>query len=146
MKIILSQDVKSLGKKGDLKEVSEGYARNFLFPKKLAQVATPGAIAESQKKKAKEESENKLYIEKMRALAKAAENKKITISAKEKDGKLFGSITAKQIAEECQKNGLEIPADSIIIKKGIKEIGEHEIEAKLMPNISAKIKLEIRGS
>lgn len=145
MKIILLQDVKSLGKKGEIKEASEGYARNFLFPKGLAQIATSGAVAEIQRKKAKEEAQNKAQIEKMRALAKSLESQKITISAKEKGGKLFGSITAKQISEECQKAGLEIPADSIIIKKGIKEIGEHEIEVRLLSDISAKIKLEIKG-
>ncbi len=145
MKIILLQDVKSLGKKGEIKEASEGYARNFLFPKGLAQIATSGAVAEIQRKKAKEEAENKQNIEKMRALAKSIESKKIKLKAKEKDGKLFGSITARQIAEECQKNNLEISANSIIMNKSLKEVGEYEIEIKLLPNISAKLRLEIKG-
>jgi large subunit ribosomal protein L9 len=145
MKIILLQDIKNLGKRGDIKDVAEGYAQNFLMPKKLAEIATGGAIKRIEIEKEREKRLRDGKNEDLRNLAKKIKSKKTTILAKEKGGKLFGSITAKNIAEELQKEGLSILPDSIIIKEAIKKVGEYEIEIKLSEKIKEKIKLEVKG-
>ncbi|MFZ2976044.1 MAG: 50S ribosomal protein L9 [Candidatus Moraniibacteriota bacterium] len=145
MKIILLQDVKNLGKKGEVKEVAQGYAENFLFPKKLAGVATENTIKIFQLQKEKEQKNKLAETERLRSLASTLKNKKIIIEAKEKKGKLFGSITAKNIEEALKKEGLNILGNSIIIKQAIKKVGEYEIEIKLSEEIREKIKLEVKG-
>ena len=145
MKIILLQDVKSLGKKGDVKEVAQGYADNFLLPKKLASVATENAVKFFQSQKDKEQKNKLAETERLRNLASTLKDKKITIEAKEKKGKLFGSITVKNIKETLEKEGLNILENSIIIKQAIKKVGEYEIEIKLSEEIREKIKLEVKG-
>ncbi|HRY82163.1 MAG TPA: 50S ribosomal protein L9 [Candidatus Moranbacteria bacterium] len=146
MKIILLQDIKNLGKKGDVKEVAEGYAQNFLMPKKLAEIATEGAIKKAEIQKEKEKSAKMAEMEELKNLANKLKNKKISISAKEKGGKLFGSITAKNIEAELKKEGLNILPSSIIIKEAIKKVGEYEIEIKLSEEIKEKIRVEIKGA
>lgn len=146
MKIILLQNIKSLGEKGDIKEVSNGYARNFLLPKKIAMVATEESIKSIKLQKEKEEEVKTTKLEELKTLANKLKNRKIIISAKEKSGKLFGSITAKTISEELGKEGLKISEDSIIIKEAIKKVGKYEFQIRLAKNIQAKIKLEVRGS
>ncbi|MFA6159908.1 MAG: 50S ribosomal protein L9 [Parcubacteria group bacterium] len=145
MKIILLQDIKSLGKKGDVKDVAEGYAQNFLLPKKLAGVATENTIKFFQSQKEKEQKNKIAETERLRNLASTLKDKKITIEAKEKKGKLFGSITVKNIKEALEKEGLNILENSIIIKQAIKKVGEYEIEIKLSEEIREKIKLEVKG-
>ncbi len=145
MKIILLQDVKSLGKKGDVKEVAQGYAQNFLLPKKIAGIATENTIRIFQLQKEKEQKNKIAETERLKDLASALKNKKIIIEAKEKKGKLFGSITVKNIEEALKKEGLNILANSIIIKQAIKKVGEYEIEIKLSEEIREKIKLEVKG-
>ena len=145
MKIILLQDLKNIGKKGDVKEVTDGYARNFLLPRKIAQRATEEAIKknEIQKKEAvKKQVAEKQEAEKM---LKKLQAKKISLITRQKKGKLFGSITAKKIAEVFKKEDLAISTDCIIIKKNIKKIGEHEIEIKLKAGIEGKVKIEVKG-
>ncbi|KKP79070.1 MAG: 50S ribosomal protein L9 [Candidatus Moranbacteria bacterium RIFOXYA12_FULL_35_19] len=146
MRIILLQDIKSLGKKGDIKDVAEGYARNFLFPKKIAQIATESAIKQMEIQKEREKSLELAKNIELKSLAEKIKGKKIVITAKEKKGKLFGSITAKNIKEELEKEGLNISTDSVIIKETIKKIGEYEIEIKLTEKIKEKIKIEIKGA
>ena len=146
MKIILLQDVKSLGKKGDVKEVAEGYAQNFLLPKKIAGVATESVIRIFQSQKEKEQKNKLAEKEQLRKIADTLKNKKITIEAKEKNGKLFGSVTVKSIAEALEKEGLNISENSIIIKQAIKKIGEHEVQIKLMEGTEVKIILEVKSA
>ncbi len=145
MKIILLQDVKSLGKKGDVKEVAQGYAENFLLPKKLAGIATESTIKIFQSQKEKEQKNKIAETARLKDLVSALKNKKIIIEAKERKGKLFGSITAKNIEEALKKEDLSIPENSIIIKQAIKKVGEYEIEIKLSEEIREKIKLEVKG-
>jgi large subunit ribosomal protein L9 len=143
MQIILLKDVKNLGKQGELKNVSDGYARNFLFAKNLAEVATKEAIErlESQKKKNKlTELEN---LEKTKGLASSLKDKLIEIRAKEKEGKLFGSISGKDIAQQLSQAGFNILEKSIILPTHIKEIGEYEIKLDLAQGIETKIKLRV---
>jgi len=145
MKVILTQDVKNLGKKGDVKEVAEGYARNFLFPKKLAQAATETAIKNAAAQKEKEKVIEDTNAQKMRQIADILKSKEIVLKSKEKGGKLFGSISAKDIAKHLQQSGIELKEENIILKNPIKKIGEYEIEIRLAKDISGKIKLTVAG-
>jgi large subunit ribosomal protein L9 len=146
MKIILLQDVKNLGKKGDVKEVAKGYVQNFLLPKKLAEIATENLVKAFETQKAKEEKERKAQIQEFENLAQNLKNRKITILAPQKKGKLFGSIKVKDIAAALQKEDLNISENSIIIKQAIKNIGEYEVEIKLAQGIEAKIIIEVKSA
>jgi large subunit ribosomal protein L9 len=145
MKVILLQNIKSLGKAGDIKEISDGYARNFLLPKKLAAIATPEMIQFAEEKKTEEKLAEVANLTKLRELAGKLKGQKITMKSKEKGGKLFGSITAKTIAAELQKENLAIEEKSIILDEAIKKTGEYEIKIILAPNVETAVKLEIIG-
>ncbi len=140
MKVILKQDVKGLGKKGELVNASDGYARNFLFPKGLAAEANAQAMSEFKNKQQAE----KYRIETETAAAKAAaeriSGKTIRIAAKAgQNGKLFGSVTSKEIAERVKAEfGIETDKRKIIIDD-IKQFGTYEFEIKLYQGISAKL-------
>ncbi|MFZ2193443.1 MAG: 50S ribosomal protein L9 [Candidatus Moraniibacteriota bacterium] len=144
MQIILLQDVNDLGKKGDLKNVSDGYARNFLFAKKLAEKGTKEAIEKMNLIRKKEKSEELAKMENLRKIAESLKNKNIQIKAPGKNGKLFGSITAKDIVQELKKENIEVDDKSIELEgKHIKKIGEHEVRIVLTPGIESKIKVII---
>ena len=145
MKIILTQDIKTLGKKGDVKDVADGYARNFLFPQKLAQAATGAAIENAAVEKEKEKQRTEENSQKMRALAGTLKEKEIVLKSKEKGGKLFGSISAGDIAEKLKQSGIDLKEENIILKNPIKKTGEYEIEIQLDKDIRSKIKLTVSG-
>jgi len=144
MKVILLQDVKQIGKKGDVIEASDGYARNFLFPRKLAQEANDSNMHILNNKK---ENERKLKLAQLEAAQKLAgelKGKEITIKAKAGDsGKLFGAITSKDVAELI-KTQYKIEVDKKkIVMDTIKLAGGYEIEVKLYPEVSTKMKVII---
>ena len=145
MKVVLLTDVKSLGKKGELVNVSDGYARNFLFPKNLAKEANAQAMNElknaEQSKKFKHDTEV-AAAEKAKA---ELEGSKFVIKAKAgESGKLFGSITAKEIAAEIKRQkSLDIDKRRIVLKSDIKTVGDSEVEIKLYTGISANITVSI---
>lgn len=145
MKIILLQDIKSLGKAGDIKNVSDGYARNFLLPKKLARLATEANVAEAETKRAQEKAAQEANLNNLQELAGKLNGKKIIIKSKEKGGKLFGSITAKDITQELAGENLAIPEKSIILDEAIKKTGSYRIKVKLADDIEADVQLEIAG-
>ncbi|MDO4380879.1 MAG: 50S ribosomal protein L9 [Clostridia bacterium] len=140
MKVILKQDVKGLGKKGELVSASDGYARNFLFPKGLAAEANAQAMSEFKNKQQAE----KYRIDTETAAAKAAaekiSGKTIHITAKAgQNGKLFGSVTSKEIAEKVKEEfGINTDKRKIIVDD-IKQFGTYEFEVKLYQGISAKL-------
>lgn len=143
MEIILIKNIKGLGKVGDIKKVADGYARNFLLPQKLAEPATESAIKKAEdlaKKKSRGEKEK---LAETRKLAEKLKGKAVVIKAKEKGGKLFGSIGAKEIAAGLKKMGLEISEKSIVMEKPIKEIGEKEVKVKLGGGVEAKVKVVV---
>lgn len=145
MKVILLQDVKGIGKRGTIKEVSDGYARNSLLPKKLAEIATPGSarrVEEIQKKQAETE---KMLLGKQQEAAKNLNGQEIVISAKEKNGKLFGSIHAKDIAGRLKEDGFSIEEKQIILPNQIKELGEYKVELNFGHNIKSSIIVSVRG-
>jgi len=145
MKIILLQDVKKLGRAGDVKDVAEGYARNFLFPKKLAEAATAEAVKEVEAKKAQEQATQNEEKKRLLELAHKLKGKKITLKSKEKDGKLFGSVSAKDIAAGLENENLAVPENCIILKEAIKETGTYDIGIILDKGIESKIILTVSG-
>lgn len=144
MKVILTQDVKGNGKKGELVNVSDGYARNFLFPKKLAVEATPQALGELKNREAS--IQHKIQVEKDEANAAAAklEGKTVKLTAKAgSNGKLFGSITSKEIAEEISKQFGQTVDKKKITVEDIKSFGTFPVEVKLYTGISAKMYVSV---
>ena len=145
MKVILLQDIKNIGKKGTIKEVSDGYARNFLFPKKLAQIAVADSIKKVEEMQKKQLETEKMMQDKLKEMAKTISGQEFLIQAKDKDGKLFGSITAKDIANKLKEKNIEAEAKNIILSHPIKEVGGYSVELDLGNNIKAKIKVIVEG-
>ncbi|OGZ34921.1 MAG: 50S ribosomal protein L9 [Candidatus Portnoybacteria bacterium RIFCSPLOWO2_01_FULL_43_11] len=142
MKIILLEDINNLGKKHEIKRVADGYARNFLFPKKMAVLANQSNFkkTEEQKKIDAEKAEEELKIS--QDLAGQLDGLEIEIPAKIKeDGKLFGSVTASQIASELKTRGFEIKKEQIRLNEPIKETGEREVAIEFPHNLEAAIKV-----
>ncbi|HCJ57410.1 50S ribosomal protein L9 [Lutispora sp.] len=145
MKVVLLQDVKSLGKKDDIVNVSDGYARNYLFPRKLAAEATAGKLNEISDKKSSLENKKKKELEEAKALAERLSKIELVIKTKAGvNGKLFGSITGKDIAEIIkQKHKIEIDKKKIVLDDAIKALGTQDVEVKVYPEVSAKIKVTV---
>ena len=133
MKVILTQDVKSQGKKGQLVEVSDGYARNFLLPKKLAVIATAenlNTMKQQEKARKAQQAAEKAEAE---ALSKKLESLTVKVAAKAGEGgRLFGAVTAKEISEcLAQQHGLNIAKTKLVLDEPIKACGGYKIKAKL---------------
>jgi large subunit ribosomal protein L9 len=144
MKVILRQDFENLGKFGDIVNVRDGYARNFLIPRKIALPATPGNIkmVENEKK----QKAFKLERERLSAqqLAEKLSGLEITIPMRAGENeRLFGSVTAQMIANEITKMGIEIERRKIMLDEPIKSLGNYEIIIKLHPDVTAKIKVNV---
>lgn len=143
MKVILTQDVKAQGKKGDLIDVSEGYARNFLFPKKLAEPASAKAMNELKKR----EEAHKYKIDTETAEAKDIAEKlsKVTVAialTAGNDGRPYGSVTSKEIAENLEKiHGIVLDKRKIVLDKPIRTFGQYTLDAKLYTGVVGKINL-----
>ena len=142
MQVIFLQDVKNVGKKGQLKNVPDGYARNFLLAKNLATLATPASIAKLKQEEDKKKMQTSLAKQEVQKLATAVNGKHITLKARAKDGKLFGSITAKEIAIEIKKIGVEIP-EKAIKADHIKDLGEKKVSISLDFDVKAEIILVV---
>ena len=144
MKVIFLQNINGIAQAGDIKNVSDGYARNFLIPKNLAKPATAEAEEQAEILKKKHESENITSKESAIELAKTMEGLVLEIeeSANE-EGHLYGSVNIKRIAEELSKNRVKIKDDLINLPEPIKTVGEHEVEIELHPEIKTKIKIKI---
>lgn len=144
MKVILLADVKGHGKKGELCNVSDGYARNFLFPKKLAVEADNAAMNELKNRQESQAHHKQEEINKANETAKLLEGKTVTIKAKAgSGGRLFGSVTSKEIAAEI-KNSLKVEIDRKKMSVAdIKNFGEYTAEIKLHPGIVAKLTVKV---
>ena len=147
MKVILTADVKGVGKKQEIVNVSDGYARNFLFPRTLAMDATPGAAKELEKKQAAErarETERRLAAEKKAA---SLRGKVITVVAKcGAQGRLYGSVTGAEIAQALnEQHGVDVDKRKIDLSEPIRTVGETEVVVKLYPEISAKMTVRVTG-
>ena len=146
MKVILLKDVKGTGKKGEMKEVSYGYARNFLLPKKMAIVADNTAVKElNEKNKAAENKAQKEY-EAAVELGKKMEEMNIVMYSKAGDGgRLFGSITSKDIAEQLKKqHGIVVDKRKVLLNEPIRVLGSTNVEIKIHQKVITKIRVDVR--
>ena len=145
MKVILNQDVKSLGKKGDMVNVSDGYARNFLFPKNLAVEANATNINTMNQRNDAEQARQQKLLDEAKEMAKRIADLTVVIKVKVgNNGKLFGAITNKEIAE-CleQQHGVQIDKKKLMLKDNIKTVGVFDINVKLHTKVTGKFVLKI---
>ena len=145
MKVILTQDIKGQGKKGQLVEVSDGYARNFLMPRGLAQEATKENLNVMHGKQEAEAYKKQMALDDAKELAKKLGELTVEIKAKSgENGKLFGSVTSKEIVEELLgAHHIKIDKKKLVLPDGIKALGTTEVEIKLHPGVSARLKVSV---
>ena len=147
MKVILLQDIKNVGRKEQTIEANDGYARNYLFPKKLAIEATKDNMLKLQAKKTSEANKKKAEIEANKEIAKKIEKIELTIKAKVgENSKIFGGITSKEIAEELKKqHKFEIDRKKITLKDTIKSLGRYTAEIKFGDGVNAELTINVTG-
>ena len=144
MKVILKCDVKGSGKKGDIIEVSDGYARNFLLKRNLAQEATAASLNEALQKKQAQDFHRAEEVKAMQALAASLQGRKVTVAIKTgENGKTFGSVTSAQISQALAEQGIEVDKKKILLKDPIKAVGSFDVDIRLMEKIEAKITEEV---
>ena len=145
MKVILLQDIKGQGKKGELVNVSDGYARNYLFPRKLAQEATADNVNTMRMNdKAKQEKEQRAREE---AAALSAKLRDMTLTVLAKGGgagRLFGSVTSQEISDALKNQGIDLDRRKIVIEDAIKTVGLYTVKVKLGFGIDAPLKVEVK--
>lgn len=144
------QNIKGVGRIGDVKNVADGYGRNYLLVNKLAKIATEGAMKEAEFLKKKGEAEEKIAVEKAQEVAEKAEDIVLEfIKKSSKTGTLFASLTKEEVAESLSKViGGKVDPRSINLREHgehIKQEGEHLIEVELAPNVKVKLKIVVRG-
>lgn len=140
------KDVRNMGKRDDILTVSDGYARNFLFPQKLAVEATPGTLKEIERKRAAQDAREAELRAEAQAKAELLKNKVIVLEVKCGDkGRLYGSVTAAEVAETLEKqHGIKADKRKIDIGDPIREVGMREISVWLYSGITTKMKLDVR--
>ena len=145
MKIVFLQDVKALGKKGTVVEVSEGYARNFLLPKKLGAPATADNLNTLKLQKANEERVAAAELAEAKDIAAKIEAGSVTVAIKGgENGKTYGSVSTKEIADAAKKQlGLDIDKKKIVLAEPLKTFGTHEAVIKLHREVQAKLKVKV---
>ena len=146
MKVVLLKDVKGTGKKGEVKEVADGFAKNFLLKNNFAKVANNSALNENKIQKDAEKFHKAQEISAAKELAKKINGQTIKLSIKcGSNGKTFGSVTSKEISEELLKKNIDIDKKKIDLKEPIKVVGTYEVVARIYPEISAKFFVEINS-
>ena len=146
MKVVLLKDVKNMGKRDDILNVSDGYARNFLFPQKLAAEATPGTLKEIERKRAAQDAREAEMRAEAMAKAELLKNKVIVLQVKcGEKGRLYGSVTSAEVAEALEKqHGIKADKRKIELGDPIRETGIREISVWLYSGITTKMKLDIQ--
>ena len=146
MKVILLQDVKGKGKKGEVVDVNEGYARNFLVKKGLAEIATASKLNDISQKKSAADFHKAEEVKATKQLAAELKDKSFTVKIKAgQSGKVFGSVTGANIADALQAAGYNVDKKKVVLAQPIKNIGNYEVDLKLMEGISTKIKVTVEG-
>lgn len=145
MKIILIQDVKKLGKKGEVIEVNDGYARNYILPQKLGVEANSKNMNDLKLQKMKEEKDAQKLLDEARELAEKIGAQPVTVKMKAGEGgKVFGSVSSKEIAEAMKKqSGLEIDKKKIQLPEPIRSFGFHEVGVRLHPQVTGTLKVKV---
>ena len=145
MKVILLEDVKALGKKGEIVNVSDGYARNAILPKKLGVEATPKNLNDLKLQKQHADKVAAENLEHAKELAKEIADKKVVVKIKAGEGgRIFGSVSTKEIAQAAkEQTGLELDKKKMQLSEAIKALGTYEIPVKLHPQVTAKLTVQV---
>lgn len=145
MKIILLQDEKKLGKKGDIIEASEGYARNYILPKKIGVEANAKNMNDLKLQKANDEKVAKEQLEVAKAMAADLETKQVVVKIKAGEGgRTFGSVSTKEIATAFkEQHGVDIDKKKIVLPESIKSFGSYEVSVKLHPQVTGKLTVKV---
>ncbi len=142
IKVILKEDCLGVGKSGEVKQVKDGFARNFLFPRKLALEATPNNLKQIEAESKKKEIQRALEKKKAQELAERLNNFSVTITVEvNEDGKLYGSLTAQDIAKSISAEGIELDKKNILLNSPIKEPGIYDIDVRLHNEVDSKVKV-----
>lgn len=146
MKVILIEDVKSLGKKGQLVDVNDGYARNFILVKKLGLEATPKNLNDLKLKKANDEKVAKEIYEEAKAFGERLKEMEVNVTIKTGEGgKIFGSVSSKEIAEAAKAQlGIELDKKKMVLPSPIKVLGTTMVPIKLHPKVTSELKVNVR--
>lgn len=145
MKVIFLKDYQKIAKKNQIKEVADGLARNFLFPQKIARLATAQLVAELEKKQKAELFKQTILFEKKRLLAQKINGQTLVLKRKANKGKIFGSIDKNALCLEFKKNNWEILADDFELEKPIKKIGQYTIKIFNKEKFKAQILLNVQA-
>ncbi|MCR4618970.1 MAG: 50S ribosomal protein L9 [Lachnospiraceae bacterium] len=145
MKIILLQDEKKLGKKGEIIEASDGYARNYILPKKIGVEATAANINDLKLKKANDAKVAQEQLDEAKALAEDLDKKSVTLKIKAgTGGRAFGAVTSKEIAAAAKEQlGIEIDKKKIILAESLKNFGSYDVSIKLHPQVTGKLNVKV---
>jgi large subunit ribosomal protein L9 len=144
MKVILQEDVKSLGKMGDVVNVADGYARNYLIPKKLGVEANVKNVKALEHEKKKIDEKARKVMGEAQGLAERLSSLTLTLSAKAgEEERLFGSITSMDIAEALKKEGFEVEKKKILLDEPIKRLGPHTVGIKIHPEVTTKVQINV---
>ena len=142
IKIVLKGDVAGVGKTGDVKQVKDGFARNFLLPRNLASVATDHALRQVEIDQKKKETKKVLEKKKAQELAEKFNNLSVTMAVEvNEDGKLYGSLSAQDVEKALSAEGIEIDKKMILLTSPIKDLGIYDLDIKLHPEVAVKIKV-----
>jgi large subunit ribosomal protein L9 len=141
MKVVLLKDVEKLGREGEIKEVAEGYARNFLIPQNFVKPATDQAIQEVELKKEKKTKSDQVELAEAQKIAEQLDGRELYIKVKEKDGTLFGSVNEKTIAKNFTDEGLKIDPKNVKLEEPIKEVGDYDVKLELDHGLEANVKV-----
>ncbi len=142
MKVLLKRDIKELGNNGDVVVVANGYARNYLLPKKFATIVTPGNVKQIKLQRKKQEEKRTEEMEKLQSLANEISNVSCTITVKtNEEGKLFGSVTAHHIANALSEKGYHVDENMVILETAIKECDLYNVTVALHPEIKSQCRV-----
>ncbi|WP_188207433.1 50S ribosomal protein L9 [Alkalibacillus aidingensis] len=146
MKVIFTKDVKGKGKKGEVKNVSEGYARNYLFKHNLAVEASKGNLKQLEGQKKKQEEQEQQELDEAKKLKETIENLTVELTAKSgESGRLFGSVTSKQIGEELKKtHNIKVDKRKIELDDPIRNLGYTNVPVKLHPDVTATLRVHVK--
>jgi large subunit ribosomal protein L9 len=144
MKVILKRDVKGLGREGDLKEVKDGYARNFLLPTGAVVIADKGAVANWERHREQREERDRSIRADAETTADRLRELKLTIPVKAGErGRLFGAVTSHQIGEAINREGIELDRHALHLREPIKALGDYKIDVRLMPGVEAVVNVSV---
>lgn len=145
MKIILLQDDKKLGKKGQIIEASDGFARNYILPKKIGVEATPKNLNDLKLQKANEDKVAQQQLDAAKEMAALLETKQVVVKMKAGEGgRVFGSVSSKEIVAEFKaQNGIELDKKKVILQDSLKSFGNYEVQVKLHPQVTGKFTVKV---